>query len=178
MCKLILWGVFWLGWIWCSFCRDSKRHLSHTRLSPCQISHPCFKLWKCASFSSNYLQVLIGWPNQFTSLPSYFFEGAKSFYLNVQRKGNQLQADIRHGKFQLQQLKFGKATSNWQQPCKGKCQAIPELGRASSSTCSLAGTAWALSQLHALSQAILKESGEVICGVYCEWIANNMEAGV
>ena len=38
---------------------------------------------------------------------------------------------------------------------------------------------WTLCQVHALSQAaIFKEAGEVICGVYCEWIANNIEAEV
>lgn len=179
MCKLILLGVFRLGWIWCNFCRDSKRHLSYTRLSPCQISHPCSKVWKCASFLTNYLQVLVTWPNQFISPPILFFEGAKSFYLNFQRKGNQLQADTRHGKFQLQQLKSGKATSNSQQPCEGKCQTIPAPGRASSSTCTLARKAWTLCQVHALSQAaIFKETGEVICGVYCEWAANIVGAEV
>lgn len=57
----------------CNFCRDSKRHLSSTGLSPGQITHPCFKVCKCASSLANYLQALITWPNQFISPSLIFF---------------------------------------------------------------------------------------------------------
>lgn len=86
MCKRILLGVFQHGWIWCNFCRDSKRHLSYMRLSPCQIPHPCSKVWKCASFLANYLQVLITWPNQFTSPPSYFLREPNLFIWTFKEK--------------------------------------------------------------------------------------------
>lgn len=57
----------------CNFCRDSKRHLSSTGLSPGQISHPCFKACKCASSLANYLQALIPRPNQSISPYLIFF---------------------------------------------------------------------------------------------------------
>lgn len=72
MCKQILLRLFWFGRIYASFVEIAKS-LSSTGLSPGQISHPCFKVCKCASFLANYLQALIIWPNQFTSPYLIFF---------------------------------------------------------------------------------------------------------
>ena len=78
-CKLILLGLFCLGWLWCTFCGDSKRHPSYMTLSPCQISHPCSKVWRRASFLANYLQVIVIQPNQFISPPPYFLREPNLF---------------------------------------------------------------------------------------------------
>lgn len=86
ICKLALLGVFRLGWIWCNFCRDSKRHLSYMRLSLCQISHHCSKVQRRASSLANYLQVLITWPNQFISPPPYFLREPNLFIWTFKEK--------------------------------------------------------------------------------------------
>lgn len=84
MCTLILSGAFRLGSIWCNFSRDSKRHLSYTRLSPCQISHLCSKAWRRASFLANYLQALITWPKQII-LPHLIFWGSQIFLFELSK---------------------------------------------------------------------------------------------
>lgn len=67
-----------------TFSRDSKRHLSYTRLSPCQISHPCSKAWRRASFLANYLQALITWPKQII-LPHLIFWGSQIFLFELSK---------------------------------------------------------------------------------------------
>lgn len=84
MRKRILSGAFRLGSIWCNFSRDSKRHLSYPRLSPCQISHPSSKAWRRASFLANYLQALITWPKQFI-LPHLIFWGSQIFLFELSK---------------------------------------------------------------------------------------------
>lgn len=79
--------------------------------------------------------------------------------------------------FSSQQLKFGKATGNCQQPGKGSARQSPH--RAGFPAPPAAWPGGHGHCVHALSQAALSnESGAVICGVYCEWIANNVEAEV
>lgn len=178
MCKLILLRVFWLGRTYATFV-DSKRHLSSTGQSPGQISYPCFKVCKCASSLTNYLQALITWPNQFISPCFNFFLGSQIFLSELSKKRKSAAGRHTTWKISAPTVKVWQGYRQLSTARQGKCQTIPTSGWASSSTCSLARKAWTLCQLHALSQAALSnESGAVICGVYCEWTANNVEAEV
>lgn len=162
-----------------NFCKDSKRHLSSTGLSPGQISHPCFKVCKCASSLANYLQALITRPNQFISPYLIFFLGSQIFLFELSKKRKSAAGRHTTWKISAPTVKGWQSYRQLSTALQGKCQTIPTSGWASSSTCSLARKAWTLCQLHAFSQAaLLNESGAVICDVYCEWIANNMEAEV
>lgn len=162
----------------CNFCRDSKRHLSSIGLSLGQISHPCFKVCKCASFLANYLQLLLTWPNQFIS-PYLIFLVSQIFLFELSKKSKSAAGRHTTWKISAPTAKVWQSYRQLSTALQGKCQTIPTSGWASSSTCSLARKAWTLCQLHALSQAaLLNESEAVICGVYCEWIANNVEAEV
>lgn len=148
-----------------NFCRDSKRHLSSTGLSPGQISHPCFKVCKCANSSANYLQVLITWPNQFIS-PYFIFLESQIFPFELSKKRKSAAGRHTTWKISAPTFKVWQSYRQLSTALQGKCQTIPTSGWAFSSTCSLARKAWTLCQLHDLSLQLFLMSQEqwfVVC---------------